>query len=401
MTEPNETVEADGGETERHATNLELFLDLVFVFAVGQIVGLLARDLTPAGFGRGLLLAWLVWWLWSQFAWMGTAVDLGKGSVSQVLVLLAIPVTLLMAISIPEAYGASGLQFAGAYAVVNLLCLAIQGHAAWSDPAARTAWLEYIPLAAIAPVLLLVGSFFSGDVRTSIWVLVALVNIASALAGGRTGGEDGNSWRIDPTHFAERHALFVIIVLGEVMVAIGVAASTAAQGFDVIIGLGVLAAAAVACAFWWSYFAFIPQAVEHALRVTAEGDRGRVARNLFTYWHFPVVFGILLYALVAKHVVIDPAHHLGAPDLIVLALGVALFAGGLEVVKWFAAHQVGPERPIAIVVVAILCAAAGPALPGAVLLVLVAAVLIVMQSVSLRRFAAAKRSVAGTASDPV
>ena len=93
----------DALETEegRHATNLELFLDLVFVFAVTQVSGLFREDRTLPGFGRALLLTWLVWWLWSQFAWLGTGVELGPRSRAQYLVLVTVPLALLMAVGIP------------------------------------------------------------------------------------------------------------------------------------------------------------------------------------------------------------------------------------------------------------------------------------------------------------
>jgi len=126
----------DGG---RHATNLELFLDLVFVFAVTQVAGVLASDLTWAGFGRGLLLAWLVWWLWSQFTWLGTAVDLSGRSAAQFLVLATVPLALLMAVALPDAYGSTGVEFAGAYLAVNLWALGIQGRKLWGEPATRAA----------------------------------------------------------------------------------------------------------------------------------------------------------------------------------------------------------------------------------------------------------------------
>jgi len=375
-------------ETDRHATNIELFLDLVFVFAVAQIVTVLAADPTPAGFGRGLLLAWLVWWLWSQFAWLGTAIDLGRSSRNQISVLVAVPLTLLMAIAIPNAYEGSGLQFAAAYLVVNLWCLAIQGQAVWSDPLTRTAWLQYAPIASVAPLLLLAGALLNGSARVIGWCGVAAITIASALAASRNNEEGKTAWSVNAAHFAERHALFVIISLGEVMVAIGVAASLAAAGVDVVIGLGVLATAALACSLWWAYFAFVPRAVEHALAIAPDHERGRVARDLFTFGHFPIVFGILLYALTAKHVVIDPTHQLGAPDLFALAAGVALFAGGLTVLRWRIIRSVGPERPVAIVVVAALCAGVGPRVPGTVIVALVALVIVIMQSVTLWRIQA-------------
>ncbi len=141
----------------------------------------------------------------------------------------AVPPTLLMAVALPEAYGVTGTKFAGAYLVVNLWCLAIQGRNTWGDPASRSAWLQYLPLAALAPLALFAGSFLDGGARVAVWSLVAAFNVGSALAAGRQDEAGGREWSIEPTHFAERHALFVIISLGEVLVAVGAAAAAAAH----------------------------------------------------------------------------------------------------------------------------------------------------------------------------
>ena len=128
-------------ETQRHATNLELFLDLVFVFAVTQIASLVSHDLTLTGAARGLLIAWLVWWQWSQFTWAGSAADLQQRPATRVLVLCTIPATLTMAVSIPNCFHESGhggsapqdsaMWFGVAYMAVQLLVLAMQGTEAW------------------------------------------------------------------------------------------------------------------------------------------------------------------------------------------------------------------------------------------------------------------------------
>lgn len=371
--------EAEG----RHATNLELFLDLVFVFAVTQVAGVLAGDLHWAGFGRGLLLAWLVWWLWSQFTWLGSAVDLGEGSLSQYLVLLAVPPTLLMAVALPDAYGDTGTKFAAAYLVVNLWCLAIQGRNTWPDPAARSAWLQYLPLAALAPLALFAGSFLDGDARVAVWALVALFNVGSALAAGRQDEAGGREWSIEPTHFAERHALFVIISLGEVVVAVGAAAEVE---LTTTIGLGLLAAVGLACVFWWAYFAYIPGVVEGRLAVAAARDRGRVARDLFTFGHFPVVFGLVLYAVVAKHAVAHPTEVLATADLVALAGAVAFFVGGLATLQWQCVRVVSRERSAVIVVVALLCAVVGPRVDAAVIVTVVGLAVAGQQIVTYRSF---------------
>ncbi len=368
----------------RHATNLELFLDLVFVFAVTQVAGVLAGDLHWAGFGRGLLLAWLVWWLWSQFTWLGSAVDLGDGSLSQYLVLLAVPPTLLMAVALPDAYGATGTKFAAAYLVVNLWCLAIQGRNNWSDAGARSAWLQYLPLAALAPLALFAGSFRAGVARVAVWALVAAFNVGSALAAGRQDEAGGREWSIEPTHFAERHALFVIISLGEVLVAVGAAA--AGVELTTSIGGGLVAAVGLACVFWWAYFAYIPGVVEGRLAAAAPRDRGRVARDLFTFGHFPVVFGLVLYAVVAKHVVAHPTDPLGTADLVALAGAVAFFVGGLAALQWQCVHRLSRERSLLVVAVAALCALVGPQVDAVVIVSLVGLVVATQQAVTYRSF---------------
>jgi len=374
----------DGEERGRHATNLELFLDLVFVFAVTQVAGVLASSLTLEGFGQGLLLAWLVWWLWSQFTWLGTAVDLQDRTTAQFQVLATIPLILLMAVAIPGAFGASALQFAGAYLAVTLWALAIQGWSLWRDPPQRSAWLRYVPLAVLAPCVLVAGAFLEGNARMAVWAAVAVFDVASAVAAGSRGREGSTEWAIDPVHFAERHALFVIISLGEVVVAIG----TAATAVELVpaVGFGLIAATAVACMFWWTYFAYVPAAVQRVLAGAHGVDRGTVARNMFTFGHFPIVFGLVLYAVAAKHAVAHPGDPLGPGDLAVLAGAVAFFVGGLLDLQWQAVRHLAPERVVAIVGVAILCWILGPAIPGVALLAVIAIVIGAMQAVSVRRF---------------
>jgi len=370
-------------DSGRHATNLELFLDLVFVFAVTQVAGVLASDMTVAGFGRGLLLAWLVWWLWSQFTWLGTAIDLGGRSATQFLVLATVPLTLLMAVALPGAFGSAGLEFAGAYLAVNLWALAIQGWGLRAEPVTRRAWLRYAPLAALAPLVLLGGALLPGGARFGVWCAVAAFSVASALAGGR--GQEGTiEWTVDPGHFTERHALFVIICLGEILVAVG--ASAAGVRLTPAVGAGLLATVAVSCVFWWTYFAFVPEAGERALRRAKPFDRGRIARDRFTFGHFPIVFGLVLFAVVAEHVVAHPTDSPSGGELAVLAGAVAFFVGGLLGLQWQAMHRLAPERVAAIGAVAALCWVAGPRVPGTVLVAVVAVIISIMQAISLRRY---------------
>jgi low temperature requirement protein LtrA len=360
---------------ERHATNLELFLDLVFVFAVTQIASLVSHDLTWSGAAKGLLIAWLVWWQWSQFTWAGSAMDLQDRAATRVLVLCTIPATLTMAVAIPEAFHDSGIWFGAAYMAVQLLVLTMQGTEAWRDTATRKAFIDFVSFASVAPVLVLVGGLAHGDTRVILWVVAALVNVVGAVRGA--SGE----WVINPVHFAERHTLFVIISLGEAVVAIGATASEVGLSSRILVGL--VAATSVACVLWWVYFAFIPSVVEHELESAAQ--RGRAARDLFTFGHFPIIAGILGYAVVAKHMVADPSEPLPLADRALLIIAMAILIGGCLHIQWRVVRRLAPERIIAVAVIA-MWLLVGSELAGSALVGGVAIILAIMQTITFRRY---------------
>jgi low temperature requirement protein LtrA len=370
-------VESPDAARERHANNLELFLDLVFVFAVTQIASTIAKDTSLVGVLEGVLMAWLVWWLWGQFTWTGSAIDLQAVAPTRVLVLCMIPFALLMAISIPKALDDNGVWFAATYMAIHLLVLAIQGRTAMRDAATRAAYVRYASLAVIAPLVVLAGSFIAGDGRVFVWVAAAVINLLSALRAG-TAGE----WRIDPVHFAERHALFIIISLGEVLVAVG--ATATAKNLSAIRVAAVVVSVVVACVLWWTYFAFIPSVAERRLCEARGTDRGSLARDLFTLGHFPLVVGLILYALVAKHIVQFPAGKLKADDRWMLAISAVCFIGGLLAIQWRVVRRLAPERIVAIVAICALCALGAHA-RSVILVGLVAVVLAAMQAVTVRR----------------
>ncbi|MEY2580562.1 MAG: hypothetical protein QOE09_411 [Ilumatobacteraceae bacterium] len=374
-------------DNERHATNLELFLDLVFVFAVTQIASLLGNDLTLRGASRALLIAWLVWWQWSQFTWAGSAVDLQQRVVTRMLVLCTIPATLTMAVSIPNAFHSShvhdsGLQDSGvwfgvAYVTVQLLVLGMQGSAAMRESSTRKAFVDFAMFASIAPVVVAVGGFVHGGARTGLWIAAALINVAGAVRGA--SGE----WVINPVHFAERHTLFVIISLGEALVAIGATASDLGLTFRILVGL--TSATAAACVVWWVYFAFIPSVTEYTLEQAHGGQRGVAARDLFTFGHFPIVVGIVGYAVVAKHMVAAPAHTLTDADGWLLIGALAILIGGTLNIQWHVRHRLAVERIVAVAAIAA-WVLVGASLAGWAVIGGIAGILAVMQSITWRRF---------------
>jgi low temperature requirement protein LtrA len=370
-------VESPDAARERHANNLELFLDLVFVFAITQIASTIAADTTVRGVAQGLLLAWLVWWHWSQFTWAGAAIDLQANASTRLLVLCMMPFALLMTVSIPEAYGENGIWFAATYIGILVVVLLIQASVSLGNAATRESWIRYASVAALAPVIVLVGAFFDGAARPLIWSGAVVVALVGALRAG-TAGE----WHIDPVHFAERHALFIIISLGEVLVSVG--ATAASKHLSAIRVAAVLVSVVVACVLWWTYFAFIPTVTERSLRTATPRQRGALARDVFTFGHFPLVVGLILYALVAKHIVQFPAGKLKVDDRWMLAGSVVAFVGGLLANQWRVVRRLAPERVVAIAVVCGLCIVGGRA-RSVILVGLVAAVLAAMQAVTIRR----------------
>ena len=373
-------------EAGRHATNLELFFDLVFVFAVSQLSVLIAGDISGAGVAKSALVAWIVWQLWSQFSWLGTAIDLDRDTPTRLAFVSSIFPCLFLAISIPGAYGASSEQFGLALLAGTVWVLALQGIGLWSDDLTRPAFLRYASLAGVGPVLVAVGGFVHGGGRVGLWVAGMLVSAGGTVLVNRQRDEDDNSaWRVNPVHFAERHGLFIIIVLGEVLVAIGVAARE--HEVTLLVAGAVVASAFLAGVIFWSYFGFVSRFGEEGLKVGHGLERARLARDFFTYGHFPLVLGVAFLASVIEHVVAEPEGHLHDEQLWLLGTAVALIGGGFMWLQWRLRRRVAPERPVAIAVVLGFLALGAPHIGGVAVIAIVGAVMAASQTITAGRVA--------------
>jgi low temperature requirement protein LtrA len=330
---------------------LELFFDLVFVFAVTQLVGLLHEDHSAAGWGRAGLMLWLVWWAWSQYAWSGNAVDLDTRP-ARLAVLVASGAMLVAAAAIPEAYGTHVWWFAAPYAAVRLIGLGLYWFGVTGVTAHRQALRTYVPIALISPVLGLIGSFAEGDARLSWWGAAVLVDLASALSAGR------GAFEVDPAHFAERHGLIVIIALGESVVAMGATASEVGLRASVV--LVVALAFATVAAMWWGYFDWVNAAAE--ARLASEPDhrrRSTLARDLFTFGHLPIVAGTILFAVAVEEALLHPTDPMSMFATTAATLGPIIYLAGFVVGNLRATGQLLATRAIGIVAVATIGLAAG------------------------------------------
>ncbi|MEO6207434.1 MAG: low temperature requirement protein A [Candidatus Limnocylindrales bacterium] len=302
-------------------TFVELFFDLVFVFAVTQLTVLTAHDLTPDGIVRSILLGWLIWWAWTQFTWTLNPADTTH-PVVRIVTLAATGEALVMAASVTRAFSDEALWFASPYILVRLLGLGLQvrvdreraggGH----DGVATWALLSLVGLA-----LVLVGAVADPELRPWIWGLAIVADLVSAAIAGRT-----TIWDLHPAHLSERHGLFVIIAIGESLIVAGAAVAGDERSLE--LAAAAIVAILVASLMWWSYFGWVKDLLEHMYAAAPPERNGPLARDAFSVAHFPTIGGIVGFAVAIEEIVAHPGEPAPAAVVASLGIGVALFVAG-------------------------------------------------------------------------
>jgi low temperature requirement protein LtrA len=276
---------------EDTVTPLELFFDLVFVLALTQCTALMAAEPTWEGLAKGMLVLGVLWWSWVGYSWLTSVVDPEEDLV-RLVIFAAMAALLVVGLCVPEAFGDAALVFAIAYAFVRVAHLALFLIASRDDPAFRSSVVGLAVSTAIATGLLVGASFADGALQGGLWALALLLDMGGPYLFGAAG------WKLAPHHFAERHALIVIIALGESIVAVGVGAQ---ERVDFAIVLAAIGGTAVAAALWWLYFDVVYLVASRRLAEAEEGRvRNEMARDSYSYLHFPMVAGIVLLALGMK-----------------------------------------------------------------------------------------------------
>jgi low temperature requirement protein LtrA len=278
-------------EEVKRASPLELFFDLVFVFALTQVTVLMADAGDWAGIGQGMLALAAIWWAWAAYAWLTNEVDPRESKV-RIAVFAAMIAMLMAALALPEAFGDGALLFACAYLAVRVLHIALFA-AGTKDVGVQAAVRQLALPALTVPTLLIAAALLDGWAQAAVWIVV----IAGDFALGGVRGIEG--FRLSPEHFGERHGLIIIIALGESIVAIGVGLADVDLGAAELVtaGLGVC----VAAALWWIYFDRSAEAGEHALEAAEPGrPANTLARDSYSYLHLGMAAGIVLLALGVK-----------------------------------------------------------------------------------------------------
>lgn len=372
---------ADAAETEqeKRAGFLELFFDLVFVFGITQVTALILEDTSAGGFLRAALVFGLIWWAWSAYTWLTNAVDIERSHV-RLLMLGAMAGSFFMALAVPEAFGSDGLWFAVPYLVVRVLQVALYVEGLRGFPEQQRAFLQLAPWFLVSPVLVLVGGAVDDPARAWLWAASLAIDVGGTLLAGR--GSAG--WRVSPAHFAERYGLFMIIVLGETIVATGLGAREIER--DGIFVVSVIVAFSAVAALWWAYFGFTQRAAERLLAQTPVERRGPLARDLYTLGHYPIALGIVFTAVAGEKTLAHPEDALSVGGRVALGAGVALFLLGFAAIRWRAVRLIAWER-IAGAGVALALALALDGLDAVWLLALVVALLVAVIALERARLA--------------
>jgi low temperature requirement protein LtrA len=377
-------------------TFVELFFDLVFVFAVTQLSHGLLHDLTLGGLLHTTILLFAVWWVWIYTAWATNWLDPQRTPIRIMLFALMLA-GLLLSASIPEAFDGLGLAFAGAYSSMQVgrslfMLWAFKGHSPGNFRTFQriTAWL------AVASAFWLAGGLAEHELRLTFWLVALGIECVGPSAGYIVPGHGRSTttdWDIAGGHMAERCGLFVIIALGESILVTG--ATFAELAWSPATVAAFVSAFLGSVAMWWIYFNIGAEKASHLIAQSA--DPGRLGRLAYTYMHIFIVAGIIVAAVADELVLAHPSGHIETPTLAAVLGGPALYLLGNILFKRSVATWLPLSHLVGIAALAVLVPAASystPLLLGAAasgVLVIVA----LWETLSLKSYRAALDHAAG------
>jgi low temperature requirement protein LtrA len=372
------------GEQQR-TTALELFYDLVFVFAVTQVSHLLLHNLTWRGLLKAVVILLVVWWAWNYTTWVMNELDPASAVVRALLIGITL-LSLLMAVAVPEAFGPRALLFACSYVALMVgrnLFLALVSERGTVERERADRVLTWL---AAAGVFWIAGAIATGPARVALWLVALAIDYSAPLflyrvPGRRTVG--AQAWEVTTSHFSERFQLFVIIALGESVVVTG--ATTAHLSLSgsrlVAFGLAFLASAGM----WWLYFNYVAGIAERRLELA--DDRTTMARDAYTYLHVVMIGGVIVAAVGDALVITRPTAQLSPAEIAAAVAGPAVYLIGLSLFRLRLAGSLPPKRLLGAAAcgVAGVLGAVAPALVVSALVVLALAGVVVAEEEAARR----------------
>jgi low temperature requirement protein LtrA len=369
---------------------LELFFDLVFVLALTQCSALMAEQPTWKGLAKGVLVLAVLWWAWVGYAWLTSVVD-PEAWLVRTTMFAAMAALLIVALAVPEAFGDLALLFACAYAFVRVAHIALFVIIGRDDPAFLRSTIGLGIGTAVGFSLLVGASFADGVLQGLLWAIALALDVGEPFVFGSEG------WHLEPGHFAERHGLFVIIALGESIVAIGIGAE---HHVDAGVAIAAVLGIAISAALWWLYFDVVALVAERRLHNAEPGkERNEIARDSYSYLHFPMIAGIVLLAMGLK----KSLEHVGDPlhvePATALLGGLALYLLAHVAFRWRNVHRFSVQRVVtAVVLVALIPLAVE--VPALATLGIATAVLIALIAYETVRFAELRERLRHQAAEP-
>ncbi len=328
---------------DKTATTLELFFDLVFVFAITQVVYALVHHLSWGGAAQAAILLGVLWWGWTNWTWTANIVNLGARW-RRLVLLAAMANVLLMAHAVPTAFDGDGLWVAVPYVVMTQLAAFLTIHHEHQTGGDLAGLLKFTPIATVGAILLVVGAIADTH-QEWIWLGALLLTVLASALGSI------NDWDIVATHFAERHGLIMIIALGEAIIAVGV---TLARSDETPpswrVASYLLVGIAFAMTMYWAYFDRADQIWEHQMAHQSASDIGTFAVQVYSWTHFPMIVGVVFSAVALEEVFLHPDDPFHTFVNHVFAIAVVAFFGGIVAAAWRASKVVLYERIAAIAV---------------------------------------------------
>ena len=352
---------------ERHAheharvTYVELFFDLVFVFAVTQLShAVLAHPDGPGLLHAGLLLL-AVWWAWIYTAWVTNWLDPERPLV-RIMLFVMMAAALVLAAAIPDAFGKRGLVFAAAYVFIQVGRTLFFLWSTWRDPVHRLNFTRILAWLVVSAVFWISGALVEGEARLLIWALAMGLEYVSPALGFWTPGlgkTDANNWSVEGAHLAERCALFTIIALGESIIVTG--ATVVGLPWTVEVIAAFAAALVSSIAMWWIYFSSTAEAASEA--IAHSPNPGAIARVAYTYSHLLPIAGIIVAAVGDEWVIHHPLGHTDFKTAAAVIGGPALFLFGSLVFKLAVFRRWSHTRIVGLALLAALVPIAGHVSP--------------------------------------
>ncbi len=342
-------------------TYVELFFDLVFVFAVTQLSHAVLAHPTLEGVLHAAMLLAAVWWAWVCTSWVTNWLDPERVPVRLMLFAL-MAAGLVLSASIPDAFGKGGLVFACAYAFIQVGRSLFFLVSAWREPAHRMNFGRIQTWVTLSAAFWIAGGLMDGEARLIAWGAAIGVDYLSAAVGFWTPGlgrSATSDWVVEGGHMAERTALFTIIALGESIIVTGATVVGLPWTFEVIAAFATALVGSIA--MWWIYFSFTAEAASEA--IAESKDPGAIARLAYTYSHLIPIAGIIVAAVGDEWVIHHAGGHTDLKTAAAVIGGPALFLLGVLIFKLAVFKELSRTRLVGLGLLALLIPVAGHVSP--------------------------------------